>query len=54
MGEQTEMRVFIFRRKDGWYPIELHADEDLAKHAELNPGTLRIEDTEGKVLWQPH
>lgn len=47
------MRVVVFRRADGWYPLELSLDADLAQHAELNPGTLQIEDVAGNVLWRP-
>lgn len=49
----TLTRTVIFRRAEGWYPIQVRENEDLAKHAELNPGTLTIEDTEGNVLWRP-
>jgi hypothetical protein len=44
------MRTVIFRRAEGWYPIEVRHDEDLEKHVELNPGTLSIEDMDGNVL----
>jgi hypothetical protein len=50
---RTGTRVVIFFRKDTWYPLELPVDEDLSKHAELNPGTLRIETVHGKLLWAP-
>jgi len=44
----------VFFREDGFYILDdLSEDEDWAKHAELNPGTLRIEDINGNVLWQP-
>lgn len=49
----TGMQTVIFRRADGWYPIEVRLDEDLSKHAEINPGTLAIEDMAGNVLWRP-
>ncbi len=41
----------IFVRAEGFYAIELPPNDDLATHAELNPGTLRIEDIFGNVLW---
>lgn len=46
-------RVFVRAhvRGDEFYVIGLPADDDLNRHAELNPGTLRIEDIEGNVLW---
>jgi len=50
---QTGKMMVIFRRADGWYPLELPADDDLSRHAELNPGTLAIEDAFGNILWRP-
>lgn len=48
--------VLIFIRAEGFYPIEALPDRDLAQqavdHAELNPGTLRVEDVDGNVLWR--
>ena len=41
----------IFRQKDMFYIIDLPEDDDLALHAEMNPGTIRIEDITGKQLW---
>lgn len=43
----------IFIRAEGFYPIFVYEDEDLSRHAELNPGTLRIEDLHGNILWRP-
>lgn len=43
----------IFRREDIFYCIDLPVNDDLAEHARLNPGTLRIEDIEGNQLWPP-
>lgn len=48
-----EKQVVIFFREEGWYPLELPRNADLSKHAECNPGTLRIENVNGKVLWRP-
>ena len=49
-------RIMIFFRAEGFYPIAAVKGIDLAArardHAELNPGTLRIEDGEGNVLWR--
>lgn len=47
--EEWVGRVFV--RADCFYVIALAVDEDLNRHAELNPGTLRIEDLLGNVLW---
>lgn len=47
--------VAIFFREGGFYPIQFWgakpAAVEAAEHAEMNPGTLRIEDTQGNVLW---
>lgn len=45
------MHTVIFRRADGWYPLELPVTDDLARHAEWNPGTLAVEALDGTVLW---
>lgn len=47
--EQWVPRIFI--REGVFYVIDLPVDEDLNLHATLNPGTLRIEDMSGNVLW---
>lgn len=48
--------TLIFFREDGFYPIQGMKGIPLAKqaedHAVLNPGTLRIEDFDGNVLWR--
>ncbi len=52
--------VAIFFRAEGWYPIEfidpsacgLSMEQQAAQHAETNPGTLRVEDVNGTVLWR--
>jgi len=48
---ESEWVPRIFVREGFFYLIALPADDDLSRHAELNPGTLRIEDLEGNVLW---
>jgi hypothetical protein len=37
-------RVYIFFRKEGFYPIELKDDADARANAERNPGTIRVID----------
>jgi len=48
--------IAIFFRDEGFYPIQFHgikpAKQEAADHAELNPGTRRIETTDGEVLWR--
>lgn len=50
-------RPTIFFRDNGhFYCINTYEDEgfaELAEHAALNPGTIRIEDVLGNVLWRP-
>lgn len=47
----------IFFREEGFYPVRFHGAklprEEAAEHAALNPSTLRIEDVDGNILWQP-
>lgn len=38
------MNVYIFFREDGFYPLELESDASARANAELNPGTLRVEN----------
>jgi hypothetical protein len=49
-------RPTVFHRDDGFfYVINTYEDEgfvELAEHAALNPGTARIEDLAGNVLWR--
>lgn len=49
-------RPTVFFRQEGFYVVNTYEDEgfeQLAEHARLNPGTLRIEDLNGNVLWRP-
>lgn len=48
---RAQMVPRIFHRENSFYAIELPADDDLNAHAEANPGTLRIEDMFGNILW---
>jgi len=50
---QGRGRLYTFHRAEGWYPLELEDDEDARKNAEFNPGTLRVEDMDGNVVWRP-
>lgn len=56
MKPRTDLptRPTTFIRKDTFYVIDTYEDEgwdELSEHARLNPGTLRIEDMHGNVLW---
>jgi hypothetical protein len=50
---RSEWKPRVFRRAGTFYVIDLPVDDDLAEHARLNPGTLRIEDFMGNQLWPP-
>lgn len=47
-----EKQLYVFFREGHFYPIELLDDEDAKHNAELNPGTLRVEDHKGRVVWR--
>jgi hypothetical protein len=53
LPDRGPTRMVIFFRDNGWYPLELPVSDDLASHAQTNPGTLRIEDADGNILWRP-
>ena len=44
--------IYIFFRADGFYPIELKNDAAAKASAENNPGTLRVETPDGKIVWE--
>lgn len=47
------MRTIIFIRDGFFYPTEYPADySNWQAEADRNPGTLRIEDIDGNVLWE--
>ncbi len=46
-----ELKPYLFFRKEGFYPVEIPPSQ-LMKNIELNPGTLRVEDETGKVVWR--
>lgn len=46
-------RLYIFIRKDGFYPITL-PEATVADNAAANPGTMKVILAEtGDVVWQP-
>lgn len=46
-------RLYIFIRKDGFYPITL-PEATVADNAAANPGTVKVILAEtGDVVWQP-
>lgn len=56
MSEIDPDEVLVFFRAGMFYPIRAVKGSPLAQqaidHAELNPGTQRIEDGHGTVLWR--
>ena len=48
--------VMIFFRSGTFYPIQglcgMSLAQQAADHAGINPGTLRVEDAKGNVLWR--
>jgi hypothetical protein len=52
VSESLEVQLYIFFREEGWYPVEIPPDHLLA-NVELNPGTLKVEDLEGNIVWRP-
>ncbi len=51
--------IAIFFRPGGFYPVKMmdpatcgkSLETQAADHAGLNPGTTRVEDIEGNILW---
>lgn len=44
--------IYIFHRKEGFYPLELPNDADARANAECNPGTTRVtNETTGEQIW---
>lgn len=44
-------QLYVFVRKEGFYTIRLYDDDDARHNAKINPGTLRVEDQQGNVVW---
>lgn len=54
LGGRDEVMIFV--RAEGFYPVQgvlgIPLGEQAAEHAAINPGTLRVEDVDGNVLWR--
>ena len=50
--DQPDLKPYIFFRKEGWYPVGCKGDAEVIAHVELNPGTIRVEDVNGRVVWK--
>ena len=49
--EPVSKEVVVIVRDDDFYPVEVEYGTDLEQLASEHAGTLRIESTEGKILW---
>ncbi len=53
MAETRKMKTILFFREGGFYPTEYPEHySNWAAEAQRNPGTIRIEDMKGNVLWR--
>ena len=50
---ERRLKLYVFFRERGFYPLELLDDDDAKLNAERNPGTLKVEDHKGRVVWTP-
>jgi len=48
--DMSPPETFVFFREGFFYPVEIPV-ESIADNAALNPGTLRVEDLCGRVMW---
>lgn len=47
------MQLYVFFRTEGWYPMEYPDDEAAKAGAELNKGTLKVQNMlTKKVIWK--
>jgi hypothetical protein len=57
-ASDVRRRMYIFFRKHPeseellFYPVGLKDDADAVRNAEHNPGTVKVEDVEGRIVWQ--
>jgi len=45
------VETFLFFREGHFYAVDIPPDQVLA-NVELNPGTLRVEDLKGNIIWR--
>jgi hypothetical protein len=45
------LQPYLFIRATHFYLIDLHGDEDARANAECNPGTVRVENMQGRQVW---
>jgi hypothetical protein len=56
-ASDVRLRTYIFFRRDPnrgflFYPIELKDDAEAVRNAECNPGTVKVEDIQGRIVWK--
>ena len=45
------MKYYIFTREEGFYTLQLKNDQDAIVNARHNPGTIKVEDLDGNLIW---
>ena len=50
--KDKSLKQYIFFRGDFFYPIVLRGDQDAVENAMVNPGTTKVTDIHGKVVWE--
>lgn len=50
--QSKDLETFLFFREGHFYPVDIPRDQVLA-NVELNPGTLKVEDIQGNIVWRP-
>lgn len=43
--------IYIFHRAEGFYPLSLRSDSEAIANAHSNPGTLKVTDSENRVVF---
>lgn len=46
------VQPFVFFRTGHFYVVEIPPDQLIA-NVELNPGTTKVEDLQGNIVWRP-
>lgn len=57
VGKPDKPHLFfrLMNGKEHFYIVNIYGDyEDLVHNASANPGTLRIETPDGKIVWRPN
>lgn len=51
--QQAERQTpYLFFRDKHFYTINMKDDADAVTNAECNPGTTRVEDINGRIVWE--